>query len=116
VCLCRQDTGGIGATVALLLVELLTGLPIRNKVSVYGGIHDMGYLYFCAGVLPWHVNRCFEMGAELVLVDRDGFNKLQEHHSADMDQLAQAGREVRAAASMWEVLKAAYLPFIEDDE
>jgi hypothetical protein len=110
VCLCHQNNGGIGATVALLLIELLTGVPIKRKICVYGRVNMAGFLAFGTGVMPLHLVRCFNSGAELVVLDDILLPMLRRDFPADMDGLAQAGKEVIGLNTMWQVLKEAYKP------
>jgi hypothetical protein len=108
--LARQNNGAIGATVALLLVELLTGLAHKTGLCVYGRVNLDGCLVFATGLMPTHLTRCFEtMGKDKVLVDKGLLALFRRGHQGFLDELP-PGKEVRGVETMWEVLDAAYRP------
>jgi hypothetical protein len=110
--LAGQDTCGVGATVALLLVELLTGKRRSKGVRVYGKVNLGGYLAYDTDVKPLHLERCFGAGvgagAGLVILDEKFLSVLRDESPA-VEALVQAGK-VRGVSTMWQVLEWAYAP------
>jgi hypothetical protein len=95
--------------VALLLVELLTGLAPKKGLCIYGGVNVDGYLIFATGLMASHLAHSFAAGADLILCDGGLLRLFRRENQTFLDELP-PGKEMRSVSTMWEVLEAAYRP------
>jgi hypothetical protein len=110
-----QNNGGIGAMVALLLIESLTGLPIMKKPCIQGKATMDGFLGLATGVTPLPLNRCSNPGTGRCPARKDPVGPcFRGPNRAEMDELAWAGKDGRVVDTTWQVLEAACKSPVED--